>query len=227
MIRVVTDYPVAEASPDHQHPCGTKNDNNTNLLFIDSVEKFFRNKMIKVLDLGCAGGQLAVDFYERGHLAVGLEGSDYSRLHSRANWPQYDGKVLFTCDLTKDYSIFQTTTGQDVRQCFDLITAWELVEHIAPDDLDAFFGGIKRHLLPNGLLCGSVSQISSPFEGVELHQSVFPESEWVDHIFPKYFPESEFEFMPYPFTGSVNGEYVEQGFSFLFCIRRRSEPTVG
>ena len=78
MIKVITDHPIAYDSPDHIQPWGTARDNSTNEEFIKQTEQWFNNEPFKTLDIGCSGGQLTVDYANRGHLAVGIEGSDYS-----------------------------------------------------------------------------------------------------------------------------------------------------
>ena len=40
MISLKTDYPVAYDSPDHLYPWGTKNDNSTDIGFIDEICSF-------------------------------------------------------------------------------------------------------------------------------------------------------------------------------------------
>jgi SAM-dependent methyltransferase len=102
MISLITNYPIAYDSPDHIFPWGTMRDNSSSSDFIEEMEKHFSKQPIKMMDLGCSGGQLVVDFHNRGHLAVGLEGSDYSVKIQRANWPEWYNKILFTCDLTKE-----------------------------------------------------------------------------------------------------------------------------
>jgi len=190
-MRVLTDNPVAVDSPDHLFPWGTKRDNTTDIGFIEEVEKFFQNKRIKTLDIGCSGGQLTVDWNSRGHNAIGIEGSDYSLKNSRANWTQDNvNKILFTCDATKPYKIFD---GDDLVK-FDLITSWEVVEHIHPDDLDLFFGNIIKHMHDNSFFAASIAPIEDVQGGYTLHQSVFSETKWKKEILPKYFNVHEFPF---------------------------------
>jgi len=64
-LKIITEFPVAYNSPDHIVPVGTKNDNSTDSEYIMEVENFFKNEKINIMDIGCAGGQLAVDFYNR------------------------------------------------------------------------------------------------------------------------------------------------------------------
>lgn len=196
-VKCVTDHPVAFESPDHLCPVGTKNDNSTHGGYIGQVEKFFEGKNINYMDLGCAGGQLVVDLSNRGHFAVGVEGSDTGRKHKLFNWPQYDGTVLHTADITKPFHIERD--GEKVE--FDMISAWEVVEHIHPMDLDAFFENILSNLKTGGFFVASINLGPDVrvVDGVthHLHQSVFPENVWRERVLSKYCIE------PYPFRSKV------------------------
>jgi len=201
-MKLITNNPVAWNSPDHLYPCGTAHDNSTDYNFITEIENFFNNKQLNFLDIGCSGGQLVVDFNNRGHNAIGIEGSDYSIIHNRANWPTYYNKLLFTCDATKPYTI---TDDNDVNVKFDCITAWEVIEHIAPEELNQFFTNIINHMDENSIFVGSISEHPSYWDygGVtrQLHQSVFDKQYWMGEILPKYFKVEN-----YPFTYKVRYE---------------------
>jgi 2-polyprenyl-3-methyl-5-hydroxy-6-metoxy-1,4-benzoquinol methylase len=201
-----TDHPIAYDSPDHLMPWGTMRDNTTNADFIEEIHEFFKLNYdldtFNFMDLGCSGGQLAVDFYKQGNLAVGLEGSDYSVKHQRANWPEYHNKILFTCDVTKPYSLYD----KEEKVEFDIITAWEVVEHIHPDDLSDFFKYINDNLKPGGIFLASVSTIEDVIEGFKLHQTIFTEAEWYQNL-PKL---TSLKLYQYPFTYKVregNGSF--------------------
>ena len=178
MFVVKTDFPVACDSPDHLRPLGTRIDNNTNVKLIEEMESFFPGRKIFSLDLGCSGGQFVVDQFNRGHLALGIEGSDYSITHKRANWPEFHGKLLFTADLTKPFEIF--TEGKPAR--FDVITAWEVLEHLKPEDLQGILTRIEALLDDDGIFFGSIATVECVFEGVRLHQSVFLRETWFQEI---------------------------------------------
>ena len=60
--KIKTEFPGAFNSPDHLMPVGSIRDNYTNISLINEVLKYFNNSNIKVLDLGCAGGQFISDF---------------------------------------------------------------------------------------------------------------------------------------------------------------------
>ena len=185
-LKIETEYRIALDSPDHLAPCGTKQDNNTNRSFIFLINKLlcheFPNIQLKFLDLGCAGGQLVRDFRDLGYISVGLEGSDYSLKHRRANWPLLAGKNLFTCDITKPFEI----ESEDKKIKFNLITAWEVLEHIRREDLDNVFKNIINHLEEGGYLIASTSSSSVISDGLELHQTRMTNEEWRKYIQEKY-----------------------------------------
>lgn len=167
MIKIITNHPIATDSPDHLHPWGTKRDNFTKLEFVNEIKNYFDNKPFNFLDLGCSGGQLVIDFknINPNNISIGLEGSDYSANIGRANWAKYHNTNLFTCDITKPFSIEKN--GTLVK--FDLITAWEVLEHIPPDLLDTLFQNIYNNLSDQGVFAGSINMRSDKPQGVELH----------------------------------------------------------
>lgn len=176
---VSTDHPVAVNSPDHIAPKGTSYDNNTNRFFVLHMDRLirgrFRHQQPAVLDLGCAGGQMVADFRALGWAAVGLEGSDYSEKHERANWPRLGGSSLFTCDIAKPFHVeLNHRPGQ-----FHLITAWEVLEHIAEADLPQVFDNVMAHLRPGGYFIATTSCTTEPHRGLELHQTRWSYLLWV------------------------------------------------
>lgn len=190
-ISVNTEHSIAEDSPDHLHPWGTKRDNSTDNYFIDEMIKHFGQgiRNIKVLDIGCSGGQMVRDFAVLGHLAVGIEGSDYSAKDQRKHWDTLHNKILFTCDASYPYQV--KVNGENEK--FDLITAWEVLEHIHPDRLDTFFENVYNHLADNGEFIASISMVSDKPEGHELHLSLFMEAVWKEML-EKYFEVSDYHF---------------------------------
>ena len=201
MITLKTDHPIAYDSPDHIFPWGTKNDNSTNEGFIEETLDFWKQRgkdKVNFLDLGCSGGQLVIDYINKGHLGVGLEGSDYSVTHKRANWPKYYNNNLFTCDVTKKYELFENS--EPIK--FDIISAWEVIEHIKPDDQKSFFTHISNNLNTGGFFCGSISMNVEILEGHTLHQTVWNEKTWYEN-FPEILEGTDLELYQYPFKNKV------------------------
>jgi len=206
MIKINTLKPIALDSPDHLYPLGTAVDNHTSEGFINEVEQYFENKTpLKILDLGCSGGQMIVDFAKRNHFAIGLEGSNYSIIHQRPNWPEYHEKNLFTCDISEPFTIEKNSE----LILFDVITAWEVLEHIHPDKLEQTLKNIYNHLETSGLFCATISTIEEVPGGPVLHQSVFPKQYWIDNYLSKYFIIKD-----YFFNHNVRDLCVQVGSSF-------------
>lgn len=118
IVSVETDYPIAFDSEDHTYPGGTACDNNTSLAFIQDVEKMIGKKPIRFMDYGCSGGLLVHDFLRRGHIAVGLEGSDYSAIRKRAEWEFLSQTNLFTCDVSRDFTVWIEENQQEKNRFF-------------------------------------------------------------------------------------------------------------
>lgn len=201
MIQVVTQHKVAYDSPDHIQPHGTARDNFTSIPFIEEIENYYDFKKINFLDIGCSGGQLVVDFHNRGNFSVGIEGSDYSLRVGRANWPNYGNNILFTADAVKPYEI----TLNSNKVLFDLITAWEVVEHIAYDDLENFFINVSNNLNDGGIFLASVATHEDVVNGQRLHQSVFEEAVWISEVFPNILKNTNLKLYKYPFKNWVRG----------------------
>jgi SAM-dependent methyltransferase len=175
-IRIDTDFPVAISSDDHLFPKGTAADDTRYPRFCIKSEQILGPRL-RFLDIGCSGGGLVFDFLQRGHFAIGLEGSDYSKLTQRAHWAIIPDH-LFTCDATKPFVI--RSIVDEEPQTFDLISAWELLEHIQERDLPSLFQNIRRHLRAGGLFVASVATFEDKDSksGAVWHQTVRPRAWW-------------------------------------------------
>lgn len=175
-VEIATEHPIAVDSDDHKFPWGTMNDNTRSPRFVSACETMFAAP-IQFMDLGCSGGGLVLDFVLRGHRAIGVEGSDYSRRAQRAEWRLLPGH-LFTADITRPFTIRQRDGGETTR-CH-VISAWEVLEHLAERDLAPLFQNIARHLRPEGIFVGSVTTVpdGDPARGAVYHQTVQPRPWW-------------------------------------------------
>jgi 2-polyprenyl-3-methyl-5-hydroxy-6-metoxy-1,4-benzoquinol methylase len=175
-VAVKADYPLAYESPDHLHPHGTK-DLSTRKVFVVKItkllKKIFSGQQLAFLDLGCAAGLLVKDFKDYGYLAVGLEGSDYNLKRQLKYWDSLGNTNLFTCDITKPFGI---------NRRFHLITAWEVMEHMPTEALNAVFSNIEKHLVAGGYFIASTSSFSDKTGGVELHLTQWPNHQWLKWI---------------------------------------------
>jgi SAM-dependent methyltransferase len=210
-LKLVTQHPIAYESPDHLIPWGTMNDNSSNKRFVLLMDERLRKEDLPgpkgFMDLGCSGGQLVKDFMELGWIAVGVEGSDYSLRHGRANWPALGNRNLFTCDITQPFQV--TNEGANVQ--FDLITAWEVLEHIPTPGLVQLFANISKHLKKGGYFVASTTSAPDIHDGVDLHQTKWSNLEWREWIRAK-FPEFEFLDLQYRLFDYVRFNYQEPSF---------------
>lgn len=177
-VSLETDHPVASESLDTAIPFGTAQDNSTNRAFVVKVADWISRRTGcrhgAMLDLGCSGGQLVADFRAIGWDAAGLEGSDFSLKNRRANWSTLANVALFTCDITKSFRI---SLGGNPAQ-FDLITAWEVLEHIPEASLPQLFENIVHHLKPGGVFIASTSDHPDIHGGFDLHVTKMSNAQW-------------------------------------------------
>lgn len=195
MIKINTNYPIAIDSRDHITPYGCVRDSNTNHAFIHEIVSHFNKSQLKILDIGCAGGQLIVDHHNRGDIAVGIEGSS-NVLHGAGqhNWRDYKDKILFLCDASRPYEILLN----DQKMEFDFIQCWEVLEHIPTERLHLYLTNVKNHLSKDGLFCGSISTVHCP-SGT--HVSVFPKELWIT-----IFNDAGLTMEEYPFQNRLRNE---------------------
>ena len=179
-LRVETNKVVATDSPDHIVPWGTANDNSYNLAFNRKLMWWIPASKLRVLDLGCSGGGFVKSILNRTAFAVGIEGSDYSKLKKRAEWATIPDN-LFTADITERFQVLGVDNDKQEKLVkFNLITAWEVIEHIEKSKLGSVLENISNHLMPNGMVIMSVSPNEDIINGVRLHQTVESRQWWID-----------------------------------------------
>lgn len=178
---VETEKEVAYDSPDHLHPLGTSRDNSINTRFNKKIYTIFKDhpRPLKVLDMGCSGGGFIKSCIDDGCIGIGVEGSDYSKILKRAEWKTIPDK-LFTCDITAPFQVKMDNGGDVFNLQFDVVTCWEVMEHIKEPDIAKVAENVKKHLLPHGLWIMSVCEIDDYNEGVNLHQTVQPKKWWIN-----------------------------------------------
>jgi len=177
---VITDYPIAYESLDHIFPHGAIQDNTRYPRFIKKCEMLFPEKNeLCFLDLGCSGGGMVLDALLRRHSALGLEGCDLSLLQQRAEW-RLIPENLKTCDITKPFSVLEKDI--DATAQFDVISAWEVLEHIKENELPVMLANIKSHLADDGVFIASIANWDDidPKTGTNWHVTTKEYSWWKD-----------------------------------------------
>ena len=177
--QVETAHPVAIDSLDHLHPFGTATDNHRSDAFCQRLRDLLKTENPpSILDIGCAGGAMVSDMWSQGWDAIGIEGSDYSLINRRAEWEYFAGECLFTADATKPFTIQRKSEDGIFTARFDVVTAWEVLEHIEETDLDCFLDNITFHIKTDGYFICSIASFPSPHDGVELHRTLREPAWW-------------------------------------------------
>jgi len=180
-LKLETQHPVALYSQDTKSPRGAKNDNSLQQSFNNQLAEFYPNNgnPLNILDLGCAGGGLVRSLLDDGHFAIGLEGSDFPKTHGLGEWNTIPGN-LFTCDITEPFLLAEETTISQPF-LFDIVTAWEVLEHIPEERLPQLMENIRRHLKPDGRIIFSIATFPDLDEetGTNWHVCIHSKPWWV------------------------------------------------
>lgn len=153
IVELNTDYQIAVDSNDHLNPHSTIEGISRPTFFVQDCISVL-GPDIKCLDLGAGAAGLVFEYAMNQVLAIGVDGSDFCRVNRVGYWPLLPNN-LFTCDITKPFSFLSRNT-QTLFE-FDVITMWEVLEHIAERELPSLFSNIRRHLKKQGYFIGSIS----------------------------------------------------------------------
>lgn len=214
-----TNKPVAYDSPDHLRPHGTAANNSTSLLYNKKLFAYLPAPSIALLDVGCAGGGFVKSVQDAGGFAVGLEGSDYSQRNKRAEWATIPDS-LFTADVTEPFQFYREESDSRAPLKFNVITAWEVFEHIAEDKLAAMFVNFEKHLAPGGIVMASIADWDDP---EELHQTVHSRDWWIAEL-AKFGFRDEPVIVDYFYEDWVRGPATGDA-SFHVALLRTGDPT--
>jgi 2-polyprenyl-6-hydroxyphenyl methylase/3-demethylubiquinone-9 3-methyltransferase len=99
-------------------------------------------KGLSALDVGCGGGLVAEPLARMGAKVTGLDASQEAIETARRH-----GRMM---GLAVDYRVGSVEELAKGKQRYDLITALEIIEHVA--DMDSFLGALTKLLKPGGLL---------------------------------------------------------------------------
>lgn len=175
VMQLETLYPIAVDSNDHISPDSTTEGVSRPTLFVQDCIRVLGAEM-KCLDLGTGGAGLVYEFAKNQVLAVGIDGSDFCRVNKIGYWPLLPNN-LFTCDITKNFRFLSRESNKQLK--FELITSWEVLEHIAEDDLPELFENITAHLGSDGYFIGSISRVEyHDKDGVPYHVTLQSREWW-------------------------------------------------
>jgi len=181
VLEIQTQHPIALESHDHVEPDSTTEGLVRPTPFVrHCIEKLGDD--ITCLDLGTGAGGLIYEFARNNVLAVGIDGSDFNARYKVGYWPFIPGN-LFTCDITQPFQIKRRSTG--IKFGFDLVSMWEVLEHIGADDLDMLLGNVREHMLPEGYFVGSISRIPYADKNGTPYHVTLQSQEWWAALFKK------------------------------------------
>ncbi|MDM9646679.1 methyltransferase domain-containing protein [Rhizobium sp. S163] len=170
-----TEHPIAYESNDHLKPDSTAEG-------VFRPTRFVRNCIdvlgpgIRCLDLGTGAAGLPYEWLMNGVPAVGVDGSDYCRRSAIGYWPILP-KNLFTCDITKPFQFLDDGSAVE----FEIITMWEVFEHLAEVDLESVLKNIRAHLTADGYVLGSISLMEyNDDNGNPYHVTLRPKTWWAN-----------------------------------------------
>jgi SAM-dependent methyltransferase len=220
-IAIETEKPIAYDSPDHLQPHGTAVNNTTNPRFNQKLFRMIPPPRVRLLDIGCSGGGLVKSILDDGGFAVGVEGSDYSLEHKRAEWATIPSH-LFTADATEPFQLSEIDeSGRKTPLTFNVITAWEFFEHIPEQGLAPIVKNILNHLAPGGIVLASIATYPDVVNGVVLHQTIHMRPWWVK-TFARLGLERQEEIEKYFGFDMVNGSPLNDS-SFAIALTRAGE----
>lgn len=171
---LVNERNLAFDSNDFQEPESTTEGMGDASWFIYEIEKLITKKQISFLDIGCGSGALPFQFLKNGHFSVGLDGSDFCKNSKKGYWIYND--LLKTCDVTKNFHI---EINNETRK-FDIVTMWEVFEHIPEDQIKSVLSNVFENLEQDGFFIGSISKLeySNPKTGNVYHVTLMDFSWW-------------------------------------------------
>lgn len=213
--------PVAYDSPDYYSPVGTLGQSSSDAFNL-ALLRWLPVETLSILDLGCAGGAMVGDFYDLGCLAVGVEGTDHQKKAKSGLWGRLPDNLL-TADISRPFQIHLRSGAVHEPAKFQVVTAWEVLEHIKADNLPQVMENIDRHLAKDGVLIMSICPISDQVDGVEMHQTIQPQEWWVD-LFSRLGYRAHPEVVTYFGRAVVRGGDLEpDSSSFLIALTRAGD----
>ncbi len=175
ILELKTDFPIAVDSNDHINPDSTMEGLVRPTFFVQNCLSVL-GKDIKCLDLGTGAAGLVFEFAMSGVLAIGVDGSDFCRVNRIGYWPLLPYN-LFNCDITKPFNF--SSRDNQTQVSFDIITMWEVLEHIGENDLPGLLENVSRHLEKHGYFIGSISLVEYlDSAGNPYHVTLKPRDWW-------------------------------------------------
>ena len=199
--RLISEHPIAEDNADQFYQKGIKTDNTRHLRLVNIIENYFKKK-VSHLDLGCGGGGLVFDFLNNKNESVGLDGSDFAQKGSLFHW-QIIPHNLFCADVTKEFLIEDLNKKE--LKTFDIITAFELLEHLEESGISGLINNLKKNMHTNSIFMCSIATFEDKEKNVVWHKTVKNKNWWVEKFTKNGFKDisNQFSYLDYS-RGSSN-----------------------
>ena len=199
--KLISDHPISYNNTDQIHPRGIKNDNTRHLRLVNTIESYFKKK-VSHLDLGCGGGGLVFDFLVSGHTSIGLDGSDFAKKGSLNHW-QIIRHNLFCADITKKFLINDYSSLEIIT--FDLITAFEVLEHLEESDIPGLINNLKTNMHKKSIFMCSVATFEDKEQEIVWHKTIKSKDWWIKKFTKNGFKDisNQFSYLDYA-RGSSN-----------------------
>jgi cyclopropane fatty-acyl-phospholipid synthase-like methyltransferase len=111
--------------------------------------------------------------YNKGHNSFGIDGSDSQKKQGLNSWGRIPER-LFNADITEPFHFIDEDTNDKFK--FDVISAWDVMEHLFEDKLPGFFDNLKNNLKSDGyFVCGIAD-----FEDEGYHVTIHNKEWWID-----------------------------------------------
>jgi hypothetical protein len=185
---IITDNPIALDSEDHRNPRGALDQQgHEGKEFFQAIKVSYPD-IKSVIDLGTGSGWFITNALDLGFEAYGIDGTD--AVDETGPWYLLKNKRLFHADLRYPFCLEEhcsprgllgiigspyRKSGQEFPIKVDLITSWDVLEHMAEDQIDTVMNNIVKHLKPLGYFMGT---IYFEVEGNEGYHTLCKPREW-------------------------------------------------
>lgn len=175
--------------------------------FVTACERVTDKQYLRFLDIGCGSGALIMDFLLRGHFAVGIDGSDACKKFNKGYWNSIPN--LHNCDITKPFEFKQPQN--DIPLLFDVISMWEVFEHIPESECANVLKNVSACLSDDGIFVGSISLLEyvHPRTGVPYHVTLKDKQWWAELFLSSGLEMQESPFNNYEYCRGVGGQFQD------------------